>query len=692
MNVNKSLQMFIVIILILVLALTACTPSTPVVKPTQKPMDSPTPEPPPPTEALPDNIHKITILYTNDEHGYMEGSVEGLGAAELVGLWQREFGYAPDGPFLVLSGGDMWTGPAISTWFEGASMVQVMNAMGYHAAVAGNHEFDFGLETLSTNIDEMDFPILGANVRYKSNGEIPTDIGIQPYALVEVDEVTFGIIGLAYEGTPIVTRPSVVAPFDFIDYEDALREIVPDVRAAGANLIVVPTHVCSADVSALAAAVADLDIVMFGGGHCHGPFALTTGDAVLLGGGGHLESFAYAQITYSDETGDVTIDDYGMMQNRAGTPDPTVAEIIDEWAAEAEIILNQEIGYVGHTLRRDSPELNQFIAETWLWRFPMADVALTNTGGIRDDIPEGPITVGAVITAMPFDNTIVQIEITGEQLVNTLNSREDAAYAGVKNISGRWVLTATDEEIDPDATYTVLVNSFIYEGGSEYNIGDYDPDGYDTSVPTRQPTLDWIEAQGSSMVNPIDDEIDALIGAEIILNQEIGYVGHTLRRDSRELNQFITETWLWRFPMADVALTNTGGIRDDIPEGPITVGAVITVMPFDNTIVQIEITGEQLVNTLNSREDAAYVGVKNISGRWVLTATDEEIDPDATYTVLVNSFIYEGGDGYRIGDYDPDGHDTSVLYRQPTLDWIEAQGSSMVNPIDDEIDALIGGE
>ena len=508
---TKSLQIFIVIILILGLALTACTPSTPVVKPTQKPMDSSTPA----TEALPDNIHKITILYTNDEHGYMEGSWENApGAAAMVDLWQREFGYAPDGPFLVLSGGDMWTGPAISTWFEGASMVQVMNAMGYHAAAAGNHEFDFGLETLTTNIDEMDFPILGANIHYKSNGEIPTDIGIQPYALVEVDEVTFGIIGLAYEGTPTVTRPSVVAPFDFIDYEDALREIVPDVRAAGANLIVVPTHVCSADVSALAAAVADLDIVMFGGGHCHGPFALTTGDAVLLGGGGHLESFAYAQITYNDETGDVTIDDYGMMQNRAGTPDPTVAEIIDEWAAEAEIILNQEIGYVGHTLRRDSRELNQFITETWLWRFPMADVVLTNTGGIRDDIPEGPITVGAVITVMPFDNTIVQIEITGEQLVNTLNSRDDAAYAGVKNINGRWVLTATDEEIDPDATYTVLVPSYIYEGGDGYRIGDYDPDGQDTSVLYRQPTLDWIETQGSSMVNPIDDDIDALIGGE----------------------------------------------------------------------------------------------------------------------------------------------------------------------------------
>lgn len=84
----------------------------------------------------------------------------------------------------------------------------------------------------------------------------------------------------------------------------------------------------------------------------------------------------------------------------------------------------------------------------------------------------------------------------------------------------------------------------------------------------------------------------------------------------------------------------------------------------------------------NGREDAAYAGLKNISGRWVLTGTDEEIDPDATYTVLVPSYIYEGGDGYRIGDYDPDGHDTSVLYHQPALDWIEAQGSIKVNPIE----------
>jgi 5'-nucleotidase len=172
----------------------------------------------------------------------MEGTEAGAGAADMVGLWQKEFDYSQDGPFLVLSGGDMWTGPAVSTWFEGASMVQVMNAMGYDAAAPGNHEFDFGLDTLAYNIEEMDFPILGANIRYKSDGRIPTDIGIQPYTLVEVSGVTVGVIGLAGTNTPQVTSPAIVAPFDFIDYEDALREIVPEVRAAGAEIIVVPTH------------------------------------------------------------------------------------------------------------------------------------------------------------------------------------------------------------------------------------------------------------------------------------------------------------------------------------------------------------------------------------------------------------------------------------------------------------------
>jgi 2',3'-cyclic-nucleotide 2'-phosphodiesterase (5'-nucleotidase family) len=186
---------------------------------------------------------------------------------------------------------------------------------------------------------------------------------------------------------------------------------------------------------------------------------------------------------------------------------------VDEWVAEAAVVLNQEIGYVNHTIRRDSREMNDFIAATWLWRFPESEVALTNIGGIREDIPEGAITVGAIITVLPFDNTIIQLEMTGTQLKNTMISRGDnLAYAGIMNVSGRWVLSESGVEIDPNATYVILVNSFIYAGGSGYQFGEYDPNGYDTSVPYRQPLIDWIEAQESSASNPIDDAIEALIG------------------------------------------------------------------------------------------------------------------------------------------------------------------------------------
>ena len=85
-----------------------------------------------------DPVRQLTILYTNDEHGWMEGVREGLGAANLVGMWRNQFGYEPGlDSYLLLSGGDMWTGPAISTWFEGEGMVEVMNQMGYSAAAVG---------------------------------------------------------------------------------------------------------------------------------------------------------------------------------------------------------------------------------------------------------------------------------------------------------------------------------------------------------------------------------------------------------------------------------------------------------------------------------------------------------------------------------------------------------------------------
>ena len=66
-----------------------------------------------------DSLISLTILYTNDEHGWFEETEYYDGAAGLVGLWKSEEGYDGSDNYLILSGGDMWTGAAASTWFEG---------------------------------------------------------------------------------------------------------------------------------------------------------------------------------------------------------------------------------------------------------------------------------------------------------------------------------------------------------------------------------------------------------------------------------------------------------------------------------------------------------------------------------------------------------------------------------------------
>ncbi|MFQ5922484.1 MAG: hypothetical protein ACE5M4_06535, partial [Anaerolineales bacterium] len=95
-----------------------------------------------------ETLRHLVVLYTNDEHGWMDSYQNAGGAAGMARLWRQREGLTEDGPFLVLSGGDMWTGPALSTVWEGESMADVMNAMAYDAAAIGNHDFDLGLEAL----------------------------------------------------------------------------------------------------------------------------------------------------------------------------------------------------------------------------------------------------------------------------------------------------------------------------------------------------------------------------------------------------------------------------------------------------------------------------------------------------------------------------------------------------------------
>ena len=453
----------------------------------------------------------ITVIYTNDEHGWMEGMEEGSGAANMISVWQDKLGYTPGGPFLVLSGGDMWTGPAISTWFQGESMVEVMNAMDYDAAAVGNHEFDFGLEAIKKRVSEMEFPLLSANMHYKKNGSYPEDLGIRPYLITTVGGVPVGIIGLTSTKTPQVTNPVNVVDFEFRDYGETLRQVVPEVKAAGAELVLVAAHICRDEVTALAKQVGGLGIDMIGAGHCNEWFADTVNNIVVLGGGYHMSSYAYAQFTIESSTITVVERKSGSGVNKRGAANPEITAIINKWKAMADEELNVVIGYTISGIPKRSLEMQALITGAWLAEYP-ADIAITNLGGMRADIKPGDITVSDIIGVMPFNNVIVEVKLTGEALLKILSGKQDStAISGMAYWNRDWVLTKTGKRLSPTETYTVLVNDFMYAGGDDYRFAKYDPQGYNTAIDWRQPVIDWVTAQNSNKSTPIDAAIEGLV-------------------------------------------------------------------------------------------------------------------------------------------------------------------------------------
>ena len=465
-----------------------------------------------------DSVRTVTIFYTNDEEGHLEPSSDRLktygGAANLMNAL-RERGYRPDGDdALLLSGGDMWTGPAISTWFQGASTVQVMNAMGYDAAAIGNHEFDFGQEILQANEAAADFPFLSANIQLNKTDTQP-DFS-KPYIIRNVNGVSVAIIGLTTLKTPTVTMPTNVEGITFTNYAEVLQRTVPQARAEGAELPIVIAHVCSSELRSLIPIASKLSIPLLAGGHCHAMENFEQDGVRIVEAGAHLQAFAKVDITLDTNDGRILSTqaelvpvEYPLGSN-SFTPDPDIEAIVAEWSTKAEKALGEVIGYSETGIERGW-QLFNLLVDSWLWSYPEAGIAISNFGGFRAAIPPGEITRADIMAVWPFRNVIVDVELTGKQITDNLlccggvvaglTYRQSEGHVKSKLKDGR--------DLDPEATYRVLINNFIYAGGDNYLFQTQNPNGYNTEIPWQEPVIKWIIAQKTSPERPLETLLDS---------------------------------------------------------------------------------------------------------------------------------------------------------------------------------------
>ncbi len=449
-----------------------------------------------------DSIVSITLLYTNDEHGWLAPNEEYGGAPGLMYKWKEREGFDTSGNFLVLSGGDMWSGPSISTWFQGEPMVEVMNAMDYDAAAIGNHEFDFKVNVLEQRLSEQSFPLLAANIVEKASNEIP-DFA-EPYIIEEIDGVKIGIIGLASLTTPSSTFPANVEDYSFTDYEDAINTYAREAKEDGATVLILLGHICYDEMKDLVDVAKENGISIIGGGHCHQKYIEMMDGVVLMQTGSGMRAYGKVEFDYHLYDSAAMNIEYEIVENTPNGVDAQILDIVEFWQEETDKELSEQIGYTDVTIEQASPEMRNMVCDSWLYTFPEADVALTNGGGIRQDIKEGPISLSTIVGLLPFENTIVKLEVTGEQL-KVLSLADDIYMGGMTTIPGFFFSDGT--EIRDEEVYTLLTNNYLYSR-DDYPFSSYDPAPVDTYVHYREPLIEWLKSINTSPADPLSNYLE----------------------------------------------------------------------------------------------------------------------------------------------------------------------------------------
>jgi len=441
----------------------------------------------------------LRIIATNDFHGALEprpdaNGVRRGGAAYVAAVIDRARAEcAPRCETLLLDAGDMFQGTPASNLAYGRPVVEYYNRMGYAAAALGNHEFDWGTDSLRARMRQAKYGIFGANVRYTDGRDVKW---IRNDTIVKRGATRIGIIGVSTVSTPTSTRAGDVVGLRFDDPAPIVDSIGTALRKRGANFVVVIAHAgasCGRD----------------GATDCGGEiidFArkLTTKVDAIVSGHTHtlvnteVKGIPVVQARSSGRAIDVLDLPIGrstglpvrhqVRELAADTiqPVPAIDSIVRRAVARVSSLVDRHVATIPATLPRQGPQypLGNLIADAQRWA-GKGDVAIMNNGGIRTELRAGDATYGSLFEIQPFGNTLYALTMTGSQLRGLLeamlarNSVDDHVsgltikYDPTRPKGARIVsVTMVDNSpLSDTKTYDVIVNDFLATGGEGYNAG-----------------------------------------------------------------------------------------------------------------------------------------------------------------------------------------------------------------------------
>lgn len=497
----------------------------------------------------------LNILHINDFHARFESitgtdstcNAEGETKGECFGGMarlktaidmRREAIKAAGENVVLLSAGDEFQGSLFYTTYKSKIIADFMNELGFDAAATGNHEFDDGPEEFAKFIDTANFPIIGGNFNVAAEPLLKGKIS--GVLVLDVAGEKVGIVGALAEDTPEISSSGPNVGFESVTAY--VRGAVEGLEAEGVNKIILLSHVGYTIDQQIAAAVPGIDVIV--GGHSHtllsstdekaaGPYPTLVAnpdgiDVPIVQAGQYGKYLGDIKVTWDDNGVVTAATGAPMLLDASVTPDADYVARIAELGKPIEELKATVIGTAIEAIegsrevcRAMECTMGNLVADAMLDR--VADqgvtIAIQNGGGLRASIDAGEITMGEVLTVLPFSNTLATFQLKGADVVaaleNGVSQVEDGGgrFPQVAGLKYTWTKAKAPGEgriikvevmdggawvpIDPDKTYGVVTNNFMRNGGDGYAMfaGD-DKNAYDFGPPLEEVLSGFIAKQG----------------------------------------------------------------------------------------------------------------------------------------------------------------------------------------------------
>ncbi len=437
-----------------------------------------------------------------------------LGGLARIAMAAQSVRGMVDGALLLSSGDDVLG--SFYYMFQGEPEMIGMDMAGYEVVTPGTHEFDYGVGVYGRALEFAGFDVISANLIVEDE---TVSNRILPYVIKETAGIRIGIFGLMAPDFSLLCNPTGGGVQVDSDIVPIARRMVAELRMKLCDVVIGLTHIGLSKARELARGVDGIHMIV--DGYDRVSLYETQGNTLIVQEGSAGEYLGVLQFAFQNGRIQNPVWNRILIDAEVGE-DPEIQALMESYVAAYEEGLTQIIGDSlvdldarAELIRRGETNLGDLIADSWLERFPQADMALVNSGSIRGDTfyPAGPLTYLTVNEMLPFRGEIVMVKMTGADIRRILEvsasavrvegdgceEGDRAPTGGFMQIGGlritldlrnpcfcgRYIGKELDEiihegsrvadvlvyrdnswvELDPMETYTVLVNGYIADGG-----------------------------------------------------------------------------------------------------------------------------------------------------------------------------------------------------------------------------------